>query len=230
MHRRLSSLVVASALAVGLSVWTPGTALARDQSGLGIGANVSLGGLSGLALNIWVSPAIMLEAMINTNLAMDRGDGHEAQFTLGASFGVFGVLAGGDMTNLSLGGRVAVLGLVNTTGRGMQEDDAVIIEGDLVLRVEHWFDEHFAINAQAGVQISGIPDPGPDAIGVPATAVGLGIGATSGFVGGAGFTYYFDGGAQPAPRASSSSSSSSSSSPPPPSDSGSGTSDQPSWE
>lgn len=233
MHRKLSSLGLAVALAAGLFAATPGTALARDQTGLGIGANVSLGGLSGLALNIWVSPSIMLEAMLTTNLNMDRGMGRDAQFNIGASFGVFGVLAGGDMTNLSLGGRVAVLGLVNTTGVGMMQDDAVIIEGDLLMRVEHWFDEHFAINAQVGVQLTVLPDPGPDAVGVPPTAVAVGIGATSGFVGGAGFTYYFDGAGGGTPASTYAAPASSA---PPPSSTGSGTgttdqgTGQPSWE
>lgn len=219
MDRSISSLGLAAALAAGLFIATPGTALARDQSGLGIGANVSLGGLSGLALNIWVSPSIMLEAMLSTNVGIARGDGHDATFSLGGSFGVFGVLAGGDMTNLMLGGRLAVLGLVNTTGAGMQQDDAVLIEGDVVLRVEHWFDEHFAINAQVGVQVTVIPDPGPDAVGVPGTAFGFGAGNTSGLFGGAGFTYYFDGNAHGATASSSPAS--------PPS---SGSSDAAPWE
>jgi hypothetical protein len=236
MQRKLSSLGLALALAAGLFAATPGTALARDQTGLGIGADVSLGGLSGLALNIWVSPSIMLEAMLTTNLNLDRGMGHDAAFSIGGSFGVFGVLAGGDMTNLMLGGRLGVLGLVNTTNAGGLEDDAVLIEGDVVMRVEHWFDEHFAINAQVGVQLTVIPDPGPAAVGVPATAVALGIGATSGFVGGAGFTYYFDGADGGAPTASAPAYAPASSSAPPPSSSGSGTgtgdqgTGQPSWE
>ena len=206
MNRTLSSLGLAAALTAGVFAATPGTALAREQSGIGIGANVTLGGLSGLALNIWVAPSIMLEAMLTTSIGIDRGNGHDARFTLGGSFGVFGVLAGGDMTNLMLGGRVAVLGLVNTTGAGMQQDDAVLIEGDVVLRVEHWFDEHFAINAQVGVQITAIPDPGPDAVGVPGTAIGFGAGVGSGLLGGAGFTYYFDGAAHGASTPTSSSS------------------------
>jgi hypothetical protein len=193
MHRKLSSLGLAAVLAAGLFIATPGTALAREQTGLGLGANLSLGGISGLALNIWVSPAIMLEAMIATNIGIQRGDGHDVQFTLGGSFGVFGVVAGGDMTNLMIGGRLAVLGYVNATGLGGRQDDAVIIEPDLILRVEHWFDDHFAINAQVGVQFVIVPDPGPDAMAVvPGTAFSMGVGATSGFFGGAGFTYYFD--------------------------------------
>ena len=193
MHRKLSSLGLAAALAAGLFVATPGTALAREQTGLGLGANLSLGGISGLALNIWVTPSIMLEAMIATNIGIQRGDGHDVQFTLGGSFGVFGVVVGGDMTNLMIGGRLAVLGYVNATGRAMAQDDAVIIEPDLILRVEHWFDDHFAINAQVGVQFVIVPDPGPDAGAVvPGTAFSMGVGATSGFFGGAGFTYYFD--------------------------------------
>src|SRR6185369_6056027 len=87
MHRKLSSLGLAVALAAGLFAATPGTALARDQTGLGIGANVSLGGLSGLALNIWVTRAIMLEAMITTQVGIARGDGHDAVFSIGGSFG-----------------------------------------------------------------------------------------------------------------------------------------------
>jgi hypothetical protein len=219
MRRKLTSLGLAAALAAGLFAATPGTALARDQTGLGIGANVSLGGISGLALNIWVSPSIMLEAMLATSIGLARGDGHDVVFNLGGSFGVFGVLAGGDMTNLMLGGRLAVLGVINSTGNGgmgpAAEDDFVIIEPDAVLRVEHWFDDHFAINAQVGVQFLIVPDPGPGAVGAPGTAFGFGVGATSGFFGGAGFTYYFDS-AGPSASASASSSGSASSAPPPP--------------
>lgn len=193
MHRKLSShaLVLALVAAATLAA-APSTALARDQRGLGIGANVTLGGLSGLALNIWVSNSIMLEAMIVTSINMDRGAGHDARFDLGGSFGVFGVLASAEMTNLMLGGRIGVLGLVNSTGRANLEDDAVILEGDVALRVEHWFDDHFSINAQVGLQLTIVPDPGPMAVGVPGTAVGTTIGQTSGLFGGAGFTYYFD--------------------------------------
>lgn len=238
MQRKLTSFGLAAALAAGIFAATPGTALARSQTGLGIGANLSLGGISGLALNIWVSDAVMLEAMIATSIGMARGDGHDATFNLGGSFGVFGTLIGGDQTNLALGGRIAVLGLVNTTGLGMAEDDAVVIEPDLVLRAEHWFDDHFAINAQVGVQFLIVPDPGPDAVGVPGTAFGLGVGATSGFFGGAGFTFYFDssgpegGAATPtyAPATTSSAPPPSTTSSAPPPSGGTGTSDQPSWE
>jgi hypothetical protein len=237
MQRKLTSLGLAVALAAGIFAATPGTALARDQTGLGLGANLSLGGISGLALNIWVSPSVMLEAMVATSIGMARGDGHDAAFNIGASFGVFGVLASGADTNFMLGGRVAVLGAVNSTTAGGAEDDWVVIEPDLVLRVEHWFDDHFAINAQAGVQFLIVPDPGPAAVGAPGTAFSMGIGATSGFFGGAGFTYYFDasggGGASAAttttttyaaPPPSTTTTTTTTSAPPP---SGDG---QPSWE
>lgn len=226
--RTIQSLGLSAALAGALFALTPGTALARDQEGLGIGANVSLGGISGLTLNIWVAPSIMLEAMVVTNISMDRGDGHDAAFTLGGSFGVFGTLAGGDQTNLALGGRVAVFGLVNTTHMGGLQDDAVFIEGDVVLRVEHWFDDHFAINAQVGALVAVTPDPGPMAVGVPAAAISFGVGNTAGLFGGAGFTYYFDGPAAGGGGDGGGGGAAPTSAPPPSSgDTGAG---QPSWE
>lgn len=227
MHRKLSSLGLAAALAAALfATAAPSRAYAHDQQGLGIGANVTLGGISGLSLNYWLASNMMLEFMVATSMNFPRPDGTVVGFNLGGSVGFFGTLTGNDTTNLMLGGRFAVLANINTTNAPDVGDDAVTLELDVPLRVEHWFDSNFAINAQVGFALVITPDVNGDPMHVPNSAVG-GLGGT-GLFGGAGFTYYFDGGAQPAPRASSSSSSSPP--PPPPSDSGSGTGDQPSWE
>lgn len=190
MNRRITSSLAAAALAVALFA-SPGTAhAAREQTGLGVGANLTLGGISGIALNYWVSPSIMLEFMVATGLNFPRSDAQAIGFNLGLSAGVFGVLAGGDQTNLMLGGRLAMLGQFNTTNIPDTNDDALAVEIDVPLRVEHWFDEHFAINAQVGVAIVINADLSPAS---PPTTASAGVGATTGFFGGAGFTYYLDG-------------------------------------
>jgi hypothetical protein len=238
MDRKLSSLGIAAALAAGLFVAAPGTALARDQTGFGIGANLNLGtsftpsagtvplSISGLAGSFWVSPDIMLEFMIGVGWALNDPPGPgggDATFGLGGNFGVFGVLADGGDTNLMLGGRLGVIAVINYSGIPDADDNQAAVRIDIPLRVEHWFDEHFAINGQVGIAMVVTPDTA-----VPFTG---NIGSTSGFFGGAGFTYYLDGsGNAPASasRPSSSSSSSSSSSAPPPA--GSGSSDAAPWE
>lgn len=117
---------------------------------------------------------------------------------------------------------------MNTTHMGGLQDDAVFIEGDVVLRVEHWFDDHFAINAQVGALVAVTPDPGPMAVGVPAAAISFGVGNTAGLFGGAGFTYYFDGPAAGGGGDGGGGGAAPTSAPPPSSgDTGAG---QPSWE
>ncbi len=190
MKRRITSSLAAAALAVALLA-SPGTALAREQTGLGVGANLTLGGISGLAINYWVSPSIMLEFMVATGLNFPRNDGLAIGFNLGLSAGFFGVLASGDDTNLMLGGRLAMLGVFNTTNAPDTADDTLAVEIDVPLRVEHWFDDHFAINAQVGLALIFNADLSPAS---PGTTAAAGVGATSGFFGGAGFTYYLDGG------------------------------------
>jgi hypothetical protein len=189
MNRRTTSYLAAAALAAVLLA-SPRPALAREQSGLGVGANLTLGGISGIALNYWVSPGIMLEFMVATSLNFPRNDGLAIGFNLGLSAGIFGVLAGSDQTNLALGGRIAMLGAFNPSNLPDTSDDQLAIELDVPLRVEHWFDDHFAINAQVGVAIvinADISDAHPT------TTAAAGVGTTTGFFGGAGFTYYLDG-------------------------------------
>lgn len=237
MHRKLSSFAAVASIVAAAAILAPtGRAYAHDQTGGGIGANVTLGGISGLSINYWLTPGMMLEFMLATSMNFPRPDGTDVGFNLGGSVGFFGTLAGNDTTNLMLGGRFAVLAQINQTNIAMASDDAVTIELDVPIRVEHWFDPCFAINAQVGFAAVFTPDVngGPGATHVPNSAAG-GIGG-SGLFGGAGFTYYFDGAGQPSASAftgggggSSSSSSGSGSSAPPPSGDTSGSS-SPSWE
>jgi len=216
MRRNLTSLALAAALAAALVSAAPNRAYAHDQSGLGIGANVTLGGISGLNLNYWLASNMMLEFMVATSLNFPRQtDGSVVGFTLGGSVGFFGVLTGNDTTNLMLGGRFAVLAQINTTNVAEVGDDAVTLELDVPLRVEHWFDSNFAINAQVGFALALFPDVNCAGGHVMTSASG-GLGVTSGLFGGAGFTYYFDGAAPGhAPPADTYASPPPSSSPPP---------------
>jgi hypothetical protein len=194
---RIVRTLIAAALCVACASLAPTTAHARRQTGLGVGANLTLGGfdiptglggtslpfrVSGLALPFWVMDDLMLEFMAGVGFQIrDPGD---APFSIGGSVGVFGVLAQGDDTNFSLGGRVGVVALINFSGAAMADDNQAGVTLDGVIRVEHWFDDHFAINAQVGVGITILPDTG-----IPVVA---NLTATTGFFGGAGFTYYLD--------------------------------------
>jgi hypothetical protein len=222
MHRKLAPLALAVALAAGIA--SPGRAYAHDQTGLGLGANVTFGGISGLALNYWVTPGLSLEFMLAMGMNFPRPDMTVVDFNLGASAGIFGTLVGNETTNLMLGGRVAVLGQVNTTNMPDVSDDLVSIELDVPLRVEHWLDPQFSISAQVGFVVVMRPDISDVH---PMTSASSGLGATSGLFGGAGFTFYFDA-AQPAPPAAApvSSGGGGGAAPPPPATG----SDAPSWE
>lgn len=225
MHRKLVPLALAAALAVGIA--SPGRAYAHDQTGLGLGANVTLGGISGLSLNYWVTPGLTLEFMLAMGMNFPRPDMTVVDFNLGASAGIFGTLVGNETTNLMLGGRLAVLGQINTSNAPDVSDDLVSIELDVPLRVEHWLDPQFSINAQVGLVVVLRPDIS-DAH--PMTSASSGLGATSGLFGGAGFTFYFDA-AQSAPLAATPTSSGGGTPPgPAPSAAPATSGEAPSWE
>jgi hypothetical protein len=191
MNRRNTTLAT---VAVAMALAVPTTALARDQQGLGIGANLTLGssistqGVGGIALNYWLSPDLMLEFMLGVGFALNDGPGPgegDATFSLGGSVGFFGVLADGGDTNLMLGGRLGVNAIINQTGIPDADDNQAVVHIDVPLRVEHWFDDHFAINGQVGFALAIEPDTNNPLRG--------GLGLTTGFFGGAGFIYYFEG-------------------------------------
>lgn len=206
MHCTGAKLAVAATLCAALT-WNlaPSTALARDQQGLGIGANLTLLspgrsgvdgvsfplGVSGLALDIWLSPDLLLEFIAGFSFAViDRGD---APFAIGGSGGIFAVLAEGADTNLMLGGRLGVVAFINYTGMPGRDDNQAGVTIDGVLRVQHWFDDHFAINCQVGLGLTILPDTRAPVVGQ--------VTATTGLFGGAGFTYYFDASGGERPRA-----------------------------
>lgn len=202
MNRRTTGSLAAAALAAAALFATPATALAHDQEGLGIGANLTLGSsiagatggagaalnVGGLAANYWLNPDFMMEFMLGIGFALVDQPGPGAGdsiFSLGGSVGFFGVLADGGQTNLMLGGRLGVVAVINYTGVPDADDNQAAVHIDIPLRVEHWLDDHFSINCQVGVALVVVPD----------TAIPLrgGVGTISGFFGGAGFTYYLDG-------------------------------------
>lgn len=68
---------------------------------------------------------------------------------------------------------------------GVGDDEDVDLFLDVLLRVEHWFDDHFAIHGQVGLNFRGDPNANP------------GFGMYLGAQGGLGLMYYFDGNARP---------------------------------
>ncbi len=204
MNRRITSSLAGAALAAALLA-SPGTAFAHDAQGLGIGANLTLGSsiartiatgagggvplnVGGIALDYWASPDMLLEFMLGVGFGLVDPPGMaggDSVFSLGGSVGFFGVLADGGQTNLMLGGRLGVVAVINYTGLPDADDNQAAVHIDIPIRVEHWVDDHFSINCQVGVALVIVPDT--------TVPFGGGIGATSGFFGGAGFTYYLDG-------------------------------------
>lgn len=188
------TLGLATALAVGGAIaLSPGQAFAHEQSGFGIGADLTLGnggasgslaaGVGGINGMYWVSDSIALNFIVNVGMA-SLGADTELLVRLGGAFGVFGVLASGDSTHLMLGGRLGIAGLFNETGAPEVDDNRGIVSIDIPLRVEHWFDRHFSVNGQVGVGIGITPDSG----GASFTAI---IGSANAW-GGIGFNFYFD--------------------------------------
>lgn len=188
---------LATALAVGGAIaLSPGQAFAHEQSGFGVGADLTLGngssgvGVGGINGMYWVSPSVALNFIVNVGMALPYDppgdDGGDLAVSLGGAFGVFGVLASGDSTHLMLGGRLGILGVFNSTGVPDAEDNRAVISLDIPLRVEHWFDRHFSVNGAVGVGIGIIPDA-PS----PSGSFSMILGSANAW-GGFGFNYYFD--------------------------------------
>lgn len=185
---------LATALAVGGAIaLSPGQAFAHEQSGFGVGADLTLangGSSGGLAAGVgglngmyWVSDTVALNFIVNVGIA-SLAEEADVTFALGGAFGVFGVLASGDSTHLMLGGRLGIRGVFNETGRPDFDDNRAVISLDVPLRVEHWFDRHFSVNGQVGLGIGITPDSG----GGSFAAI---LGSANAW-GGFGFNFYFD--------------------------------------
>lgn len=186
-----------TALAVGGAIaLSPGQAFAHEQSGFGIGADLTLGngsggvGVGGISGMYWVNPSIALNFIVNVGMALPYDppgdDGGELAVSLGGAFGVFGVIASGDSTHLMLGGRLGILGVFNQSGVPDAEDNRAVISLDVPLRVEHWFDRHFSVNGAVGVGIGITPDAP-----APGGSFSMILGSANAW-GGIGFNFYFD--------------------------------------
>lgn len=189
------SHLMAGALALGALTAAP--AQAQD---FGIGAGATLGGgigavggftlplpgpLVGIEASYWLDDAFALDFYGSIGVMIP--DAADARFDLALGAGILYAIAQGDDTKLELGARLGVIAVINQTfglPAGTNDEDADLF-ADVLLRVEHWFDGHFAINGQVGVNFRGDPDGNP--------GFGMLIGANAGL----GMMYYFDGNARP---------------------------------
>ena len=164
----------------------PGRAHAYDVRGPAFGADAALGGPSGLALAVGLG---RVELDFIVGLSMNLPDGGVLEPSFAAAAGVFFTVADSETTNFQLGGRVGGLVIgVSAGGFGgaeLRSFGGLSIEFDA--RLEHRLDDRCAINLQVGAVANVWPDssdPRPD--------LTFGVGGT-GFVGGAGFRFWFDG-------------------------------------
>jgi hypothetical protein len=193
----MDSKHILPAAALALSGLVAAPAEAQDfgiGTGLTLGGNVgSLGGaagglplpgpLVGLEGAYWLNDALALD--FYTNLGVIVPDGGDARFDMALAVGILYALAQGDSTKLELGVRAGVIGIINaTTAPGADDEDADLFL-DVLLRVEHWFDNHFALNGQVGINFRGDPDGNPGFSMLLGAQAGLGV------------MYYFDGNARP---------------------------------
>ena len=193
----MDSKHILPAAALALSGLAAAPAEAQDfgiGTGLTLGGNVgSLGGaagalplpgpLVGLEAAYWLDDALALD--FYANLGVIVPDGGDARFDMAFAAGILYALTQGDDTKLELGLRAGIIGVINsTTAPGADDEDADLFL-DVLLRVEHWFDSHFALNGQVGVNFRGDPDGNPGFSMLLGAQAGLGV------------MYYFDGTARP---------------------------------
>lgn len=197
MNRTSTRLLAATALCVATLATAPRAAHAYDVNGIGLGADVAIGGPSGLALTVGLG---RLELDFILGMGFNLPEGGVLEPDLAAAVGVFFTLTDAEQTNFQLGGRVGVLVDANGIGGPLGGVDLDVNAGltlEVDARVEHRLDDHCVINFQVGIGAQIWPDD-PDAPTARADFV-MGIG-NSGFVGGAGFRYYFESlGGAPAP-------------------------------
>lgn len=194
MHRIVSRYLVTTTVALAALVSAPRAARAYDVEGVAIGADVAVAGPTGLALSVGLG---RLELDFIVGFAMTLPEDAVLVPGFSGAGGIFFTLTDATQTNLQIGGRIGTIAV--TGGDPLSDWWALTLEADL--RVEHRFDEHFAINLQVGIGAQIWPDDndpnGNDLV--------WGLGGT-GLVGGAGFRYWFDalggggGSAQPQAR------------------------------
>jgi hypothetical protein len=185
MKHLLSHSLLAGALAAALLGAAPRTARAYDVEGVAVGADVALAGPTGVALSVGLG---RLELDFIAGLALMLPEGGVLTPGFSGAAGIFFTLADGEYTNFQLGGRVGTI--IQTDGSSGTLVDQAALTLEAIIRVEHRFDDHFAINLQAGFGVQIWPDD-PD-FGTGQADFVFGFGG-SGLVGGAGFRYWFDG-------------------------------------
>jgi hypothetical protein len=119
-------------------------------------------------------------------------EGGDAIPGFSAAGGVFFTVADGESTNFQVGGRIGTIIVTQPAFDPMTGDRYLAswaaFTVDVMARIEHRFDDHFAMNFQVGIGMQAWPDD--DDPGGQDFVFGFG---NSGFVGGAGFRYWFDG-------------------------------------
>lgn len=182
---RKTGLLAAAALCVASGVMNPRAAHAYDVRGIGLGADVALGGPSGLALTVGLG-RMELDFIVGATLTLPEGGVLEPDF--GAAVGFFYTLTDATQTNFQLGGRVGVL--IDSNGAGSELNTNAGVTFEIDARLEHRLDDHCVLNFQVGIVTTIWPDD-PMA-GTSQADFVMDIGGTTGFVGGAGFRYYFE--------------------------------------
>lgn len=187
-------ILLAAALALGALTTAP--AQAQD---FGLGTSITLNGtvasttpgpgtslpgpLVGIEGTYWLDDALALD--FYANLGVMVPDGGDARFDMAIAFGILYALMQGDDTKLELGARAGVIGVINSSMVPGADDEDADLFLDVLLRVEHWFDDHFTINGQVGINFRGDPDSNPGFSMLLGAQAGLGL------------MYYFDGNARP---------------------------------
>lgn len=178
---------LAACAVLALAAWmgAPRSAHAYDVNGVGVGADVALGGPSGFALTLGLG---RLELDFIVGLALSLPDNGVLEPDLAAAVGVFYTLTDAEQTNFQLGGRIGtIIDARSGPGIGGAElvtSAALTIEVDA--RLEHRLDDHCVLNFQVGVAMAIWPDENDSR---PDFSMGFG---NTGLVGGAGFRYYFE--------------------------------------
>lgn len=183
MNRSIG-LVLAAVAAIALAA--PSRAAAQVDFGVGLGARISsvdlntvgsgatggslaTGGIEG---TVWFNDMIALD--FGTYLGVVAADGGDARFDLGLWAGVLVALLQFDQTKFELGARLGLAAAINTTFVPNADDDDALVNGEVLIRIEHWFDDHFTLSGLVGLAIAGDPD---DAVGFSAA-----LGAQAGLV------------------------------------------------
>ncbi|MDQ3037470.1 MAG: hypothetical protein M3Y87_34060, partial [Myxococcota bacterium] len=186
MNRTKTRVIAAAAICVATIATTPRAAHAYDVNGIGLGADVAVGGPTGLALTIGLG-RMELDFIVGLGLSLPENGVLEPD--MAGAVGLFFTLTDAAQTNFQLGGRAGVIIAADGAGTDLDVNAGFTIELDA--RVEHRLDDHCVINFQVGIGTQIWPDDPDDFAGTGQPDFIMGFGGT-GLVGGAGFRYYFD--------------------------------------